>query len=104
MNTVTLRRLSAGEQMAVEREHLLLLPMLLERGLGQDDAAALAYNTTLLYHAAALDSKPDGPAGLLELLSLGQIAALCEEYERGRPALEALRVRCGKGKSRELSA
>lgn len=80
MEDLRFRKLSAKEQLAVLREYPGLVPGLCARGLGAEDALALAHNATLLFHAAAGFSSPEE---VLSRLSLGEIAAQCARYERG---------------------
>lgn len=76
------RRLCAREQLLLLREYPRLLPRLLGWGLEPGDALALAYNTALLYRAAAVKPPFGSPADVLERYSLDEIAALCEDYHR----------------------
>jgi len=97
---IVMRPMSARDQLEAERRYPAMLPGLLDRGLSQADAVAVAYNTSFLYGALELTPPPAGPEELLERFSLGQIARLCEEYEAARGGLEALEVK-GPGRRRK---
>lgn len=76
------KKLSAKEQLKLEREYPKLLPVLLQLGLGAEDAVAVSYNCTLLYRVLAVSPPLDSPAGVLERYDLGEIAQLCGDYRR----------------------
>lgn len=80
MAEVVLHKLCTKEQLAVLRDYVGLVPGLCARGLGAEDALALAYNTTLLFYAGEDFSSPEE---VLSRLSLGEIAAACVRYEQG---------------------
>ncbi|MDR2933080.1 MAG: hypothetical protein LBV27_08240 [Oscillospiraceae bacterium] len=69
-------RLSAREQLAVKRDYPELVPLLCGYGLSVEDAAAVAYNTTLVYYALAGRDDLSSPEGLLGVFSLEEIADL----------------------------
>ena len=83
MRPANIRALCALEELNVLRRAPALLPLLLENGLRLEDAMALAHNATLLFYALDVpeDERPPSPRGVLEIFSLAEIAALCEEAE-----------------------
>ena len=79
---VSLRLLSAEQELGLQASYPRLIPVLMGRGLGLSDAAAVAYNATLLSLALPADPPFKGGRGVLRRLSLVEIAELCEEYCR----------------------
>ena len=73
---VCLKPLRARQELELPARARALLPFLLKRGLEVEDALAVAHNTCLLH--AAWDGATGHPAGLLDLFSLTQIAALAK--------------------------
>ena len=70
----------ALEELAVLQRYVQLVPQLLSRGLSPGDAAALAYNATLLQCVGDFKPPLPTPRAVLKHLSLAQIASLCEAY------------------------
>ena len=74
--------LSAERQLSLEQSFPALLPALMGRGLGLEDALALAHNITLLFLALRPKEPLMAPLEVLTNYSLGEIARLCEQYGR----------------------
>lgn len=74
--------LCADGQLRLERLYPSLIPEMTGRGLPLREATALAYNTALLYLAMPFAPPLSHPAQVLDRLTLGEIAGLCEEYEK----------------------
>ncbi|MGI6402826.1 MAG: hypothetical protein ACOX0K_01105 [Oscillospiraceae bacterium] len=89
--TLPLQPLSATEELAVLRQAPSLIPGLMRSGLSLEDAAALAHNATLLYYALRSQRKDiTSPKGVLEQMSLRQIAEGCRRLEERKKEDEAL--------------
>lgn len=84
--------LGTRQRLAVERDYPALLPGLMALGLPPQDAVALAYNAAFLWRAVRFYPAAAGPEELLDRLSPGQIAALCEAWAAAAPRLEALQI------------
>ena len=78
---IKLCRLSARQELEALRRSPSLLPRLLRYGLGAQDAIALAGNACMVWVALG-EQRPKTPECVLELFSLSEIAALCEEIEK----------------------
>lgn len=77
------RRLTALEELKLNRSATELKYLLMAKGVEEPDAEALAHNTALVWLGADWgEERPASPLEVLALLSLGEIADLCEEYGR----------------------
>lgn len=83
MRLKSLQKPAASGQLEVLRQYPRLLPVLLIWGLEVQDAVAVAYNVALLHRAAVFDPPVASPRALLDCLSLGEIAELCEQLQGG---------------------
>lgn len=82
MTACPLKPLNAMEELCVLHRSPLLLSPLLRRGLGVEDATALAHNATLLYYAMRpYDKAISSPRAVLDRLSLKEIADHCRRLE-----------------------
>lgn len=89
--TLSLRPLTATEELAVLRQAPSLIPGLMRSGLSLEDAAALAHNATLLYYALrARREDITSPKAVLERMSLRQIAEGCHRLGKLKKEGEAL--------------
>lgn len=86
-----IKKLNARSQLMVKRDFPLLIPLLEGYRLPKDDAEAIAFNATLLYHALEGGAKPLSPEDILDIWTLEEIAEFCTlihelqagEYEYG---------------------
>lgn len=76
------RKLSALDQLALNRESLRLLPLLLRQGLSCEDAVAVAYNAALLYRVVEASPPFATPRQVLERYDLEEMASLCDAYHQ----------------------
>ena len=76
------RRLAALGQLELLRDSAGLIPRLMEMGLDVENAQALAYNAELLYRVVEAQPPLGNAWDVLTRYDLGEIAALCEAYDR----------------------
>lgn len=77
---VHFRRQSAAQRLSHLQRACALMPQFGRRGLGGEEAYALAYNCVLLCQTLDGPDRLHTPAGALRRYTLGQIAELCRLY------------------------
>lgn len=73
-------RQSAAQRLFHRQRACAMMPRLGKRGLGGEEAYALAYNCVLLCQTLDGPDRLRTPAGVLRRYTLGQIAGLCRLY------------------------
>lgn len=73
-------RQNAAQRLSHRQRACAMMPRLGKRGLGGEEAYALAYNCVLLWQTLDRPDRLRTPAGALRRYTLGQIAGLCRLY------------------------